>query len=207
MNMLPLDDILPSLLPYAPGCAIPTAYFGIRGAAREFCERTRMWRYQDDFTVDGTGDDILAPSGAEVLEIESALFDGQPLEPKTVKWLDENCVGWRANELTGASLYITQTEPDTIRLVPVQSGTLSIAMFLKPSNDCEELPDFLVNKYRETIAYGALQRILLIPNQSFSSIEAGVGFGSAFERDLDTAMNKGYTGQQKARLRSKSSFF
>jgi hypothetical protein len=204
--MKPLDDLLPSILPYAPSCAAPTAYFGIRQAAIEFCERTRLWKFEDEFEVVETDDDqLLAPADAVIHEIDEVRFDDIPLEPKTTQWLDEQCSGWR--EDTGTPSYLTQLEPNILRLVPRGTGTVNLSVWLKPSQDADELPDFIVDQHRETIAHGALARILLIPNQSFSNPNMAAAFAQMFQAKLDALSAKGYTGQQRAPMRTKATFY
>jgi len=206
--MKDIDAFLPGILPFAPGCATPTAYFGIRQAAIEFCERTRLWRYEDSFPVEVDDcDAICVPFGAVVHEIERVLFNGQPLEPKSTQWLDQNQNGWRANPLTGTPHYVSQIAPDTLTIVPKMAGTASLYLWLKPSQDATELPDFIEQQYRETIAMGALHRILLIPNQSFTNIEMAGAYGQLFQKRLDGLSVKGSIGQQRAPLRTKAHMF
>ena len=63
--MSSLDSFLPYVRPWAPGVPDPTAYKAIRQAAVEFCERTRLWKFEDDFDVneDDCNSGILTPSG------------------------------------------------------------------------------------------------------------------------------------------------
>lgn len=206
--MKSLDAFAPNIRLYAPGVADPTMYFAIRQAAIEFCERTRLWRYEDDFAV--TADDcesILAPNGSEIHEIEAVFFNGVELDPKSTSWLDDHMRGWRQGELSGLPKYFTQTEPNTIRLVPQEAGTVGLHVWLKPSQYADELPDWMVDQHRETIAFGALARVLLIPNQSFTNPELGAAFGSAFQGKLDKLFSKGLTGQQRAPARTRATFF
>lgn len=206
--MKPLDDFAGSINFYAPGCPDTTMYFGIRQAAIEFCERTRLWRYEDDLTSTVAEAEILvAPTGAEIHEIELVLFNGQELEPKSTSWLDENMLGWRAGILSGTPHFYTQTEPNTIRIVPREAGSVDVAVWLKPSQDATELPDWLVDQYREVIAQGALARLLLIPNQAFTNADLGVAFANMFERKLDGMTTKSLAGQQRAPVRTKASFY
>lgn len=206
--MKPLDDFLQHINLYAPGCALPAAYFGIRQAAIEFCERTKLWRYEDEFTTSGDEPEGLpAPSGSVVHQIEGAWFDGRELTPKTVEWLDKNIDGWRDGSATGQPHYITQIEPGTLRIVPSQAGTVNVALILKPSQDAEEVPDFLVDEHRATIAYGALSHILVIPNQSFTNMEMANGYGATFQGKLASLSTRGTTGQQRARVRTRGRFF
>lgn len=207
--MKSLDLFAAHVNQYAPGCPEPTLYFGVRQAAIEFCERTRLWRYDDEFQV--TFDDaegIFAPASAEIHEIEAVSFNGQPLEPKTTAWLDEHMRGWRTSgQVTGVPHYVTQTEPNTIRLVPFVAGTLGLHVWLKPSQDAVQLPDWMVDQHRETIAHGALARILLMPSQTFTNPELGIVFANSFQSKLDALSNRGFTGQQRAPLRTRATFY
>ena len=206
--MKSLDAFSANIKLYAPGCADQTMYFAIRQAAIEFCERTRLWRHEDEFSVTSDGcEAILAPNGAEIHEIEAVFFNGNQIEPATISWLDEHMRGWRSGQLSGIPKYFTQTEPNTIRLVPQEAGTVGLHVWLKPSQYADELPDWMADQYRETIAHGALGRILLIPNQSFSNPELGAAFGSAFQAKLDKFSTKGLTGQQRAPARTRATYF
>lgn len=203
-----LDAFLGSINPYAPGCAIPTAYFAIRQAATEFCERARMWRYEDEFDVSASdSESISTPYGSVLLDIERVSFDGRPLEPVTVKWLDDHKNGWRDGQIVGRPEYLTQLELNTIRLVPGCAGAVKVSLWLKPSQDAQDLPDFLADQYREVIAHGALGRILMMPNQPYTNGDLGAGFLASFENKLSGLQSKGITGQQRARVRTKASFY
>lgn len=209
MNMVDLSVFLPHIKQYAPGVATPTAYFGIRQAAIDFCQRTKTWRYEDDFDVSADdAEQITTPSNSVLVDLELVLFENCDLLPKTTAWLDDNVRGWRTN--TGDSStakYVTQTEPNTIRLVPSAAGHVNIYAWLKPSQDADQVPDYLGDQYRETIAHGALARILMMPNMPFSNPQLGAMFLGLFNSALDTFQNKGSMGQQRARARTKGSFF
>ena len=207
--MTDLDEFLFNIRMYAPGVADPTAYFAIRQAAIEFCERTRMWQFTDEFPVTAEEcEGLLTPAGSVVHEIDHVWFDGQELRKVTPGKLDELIPAWRsgADKPTGTPSYITQTEPNTITLVPFGSGSVRVSLYLKPTQDCDQLPDFLAEQHRETIAWGALARVLLIPNQSFTNPEMGAAFGQSFQARLDGKASKGITGQQRAPIRTRASF-
>lgn len=207
--MKDLDEFLPSIRPYAPGVADPTAYFAIRQAAIEFCEKTRMWRFEDEFDI--VGDEfeaLLCPASAVIHEIDEVWFDGIKLRKVTTSKLDEIVPSWRNGDTlpTGSPSYVTQTKPNEIVLVPFGTGTVKLSLFLKPAQDAVEVPDFLPDQHRETIAWGALARILMIPNQSFTSVEMASSFGQAFQAKIDGKQTKGIAGQQRAPTRTKASF-
>ncbi|HEX5362338.1 MAG TPA: hypothetical protein VFW49_14825 [Fluviicoccus sp.] len=207
--MKELDDFLPGIRPYAPGVADPTAYFAIRQAAIEFCERTRMWQYTDEWAVNSDDcEGLLSPAGSVIHEIEKVWFDGHELRKVTASQLDMLLPNWRSSDdkPTGQPAYVTQTEPNTMLLAPYGAGTVRVSLILKPSQTCDQLPDFLADQHRETIAWGALARILLIPNQSFTNPEMGAVFGQSFQGKLDGKSTAGITGQQRAPVRTRASF-
>lgn len=206
--MKDIDDILPNIRPFAPGVADPTAYEWIRQAAIEFCERTLLWRYEDSFAITAENPQaVIAPAGAVIHLIERLDFDDVQLVQKTPAQLDDLVPQWRAGTLTGVPSYFTQTEPNTVAMSPLEAGTLKVWTWLKPAPDATELPDFMVDQYRQVIADGALARILLIPNQSFTDVKMASAYGMAFQSKLDILSNKGSTGQQRARVRTRASFF
>lgn len=203
--MKELSEFLPAINPFAPGCAKPTAFNWIRQAAAEFCERTRLWRYEDQFKVVADDEFIAVPNGVVIHEIESAAFDGRPLTPRSISDLDKENGRWR--EDMGSPSGITQASPDTLRLVPRSAGTLTLSVFLKPSMDADEVPDWMVDQYRQVIADGALARILVIPNQSFTNVDMAAVFSQSFQAALARLAFKGFTGQQRAALRTRPNFF
>lgn len=205
--MKDIAEFLPHIYQYAPGCSAPTAYFGIRQAAIDFCERTRLWRYEDDFDIPGNDvEGITTPYGSVLHEIELIQFGGENLTPKTTAWLDEHCRGWRANEMAGQPCYVVQTEPNTLRVVPWQAGHINLFLWLKPAQDATDLPDFIVDQYRETIAHGALARILAMPGQPFTNEALAASFGALFGGKLDALMRASSRGQQRGRTRTRAHF-
>lgn len=205
--MKDFESLLPHILQFAPGCAAPTAYFGIRQAAIDFCERTRLWRYADDFDITGTEDEcITTPYGSVVHEIELVQWNGIDLEPKPLSWLDTHRHGWRTDTSSGQPAFVTQTAPDTLRIVPGQAGHLTLNLWLKPSDDATELPDFMIDSHRKTLAAGALAYILAMPNQPFSSDARANAFGAVFNDKLESLMRASGRGQQRGRIRSRGQF-
>lgn len=209
LAMTDLDAFLPSIRPYAPGVSDLIAYFGIRQAAIEFCERTKSWRFEDEFDVSSDEcEALMSPPGSVIHLIEGVWFEGNKLEPVTPEHLDNVCPGWRAGaDVSGVPQYVTQTAQNTITLVPRTAGRVKLSLFLKPSDDAEDLPSFLAAQHRMTIAHGALAHILLIPNQSFTNAELAGAFGQSFQGKLDGKALLGSVGQQRARPRVKAQFF
>lgn len=205
--MRDLDDFLLEINPKAPGCPAPAAYQAILQACDDLCVRTKTWRYSDDIIISGTDEiDFFPPSGAVLIDFESVLFGDTPLEAKTIKWMDQCMRGWRRGTIEGVPRFYTQLDMNTLRIAPIDNGTLTVNCWLKPAMDADQVPDFLFEQWHEVIAWGALGRILSTPNQPFTDVQMGAAYLAAFMQKLDGIAFKGTTGQQRAPLRTRSQF-
>lgn len=205
--MTEIDALFPMVMPYAPGCPEPTARAGIIKAAQDFCERTRLWRDEDQFSVTPTSCNVVcAPEGADLFEIEHASLEGYPLEPISISDLNREMPDWRDRTDT-LGRWITQTEPGSVLIAPRSTGTLRLATILKPSNDADQLPDFIVKDYARVIADGALAEILMVPNQPFTAPDRAQFYSMRFESRLGDLSTRSIKGQQGARLRTRPQWF
>lgn len=156
------------------------------------------------------GLDVLAdvPAVAVIHEIEFAEFDGQRLTPVQFSTI--------ASETTGAPQYITQVAPNALTLIPFQPGKLSLSVFLKPASGSDYggdadnplfdafnvVPDFFVTLHGDTIANGALARILSIPNEPWTDEAKAALYEARFREKLKTAFRSNMRGQQRAKIRT-----
>lgn len=205
--MIDFEPFLKRILPRVAGAARPAVHDAIRVAAQEFCTRTRLWREHDVIETIVEYDGIMvAPTDAVIFEIESAVFDGYHLEPTSISWLDANKPGWRGWG-EAQPVYITQTEPDTVKLVPAYKGRLDLHVILKPSDEAEYFPDWLADHYSQVIADGALAELLTIPAQEFTNPELAMFYAQRFDNRLNNMSSANLKGQQKARVRTKPFWF
>ncbi len=204
--MRDMDHIIRRVLPRVTGAALPVIVASIREAADEFCRRTRLWRGEDEFVVSATGDEVTAvPTEAALFEIESARFDGEILDPVSLAWLDDHVPRWR--ELTATlAKWITQTAPDSVRVVPAATGTLELALFLKPAVDAERLPDFLIDHHADVLAHGALADLLSMPAE-YANPGLAQYHRMRFDTRLDELIGANLKGQQRAAVRTAPRFF
>lgn len=204
--MIELDVFLPDIMPYVPGCPEPTAFARIIKASQEFCERTRLWRDEDSFKITPTSCNVVcAPDGADLFEIEHASIDGCVLTPISICDLNKLHPGWREYE-AGQGQWITQFEHGSVTIAPKCTGTLKLSTYLRPSNDAEQLPDFLSRHYRQVIADGALAEILMLPGQSFTDPSRAQFYSMRFESKLSGLTDRTIKGQQRAPSRVRAQF-
>lgn len=207
--MTDLDEFLSKVLPYAPGCPEPAAFEYIRNAAIEFCEETKLWRFDDTFELGDEPNLVCTPQGAVIHQIERCDFEGRRLEPRALGWLDEHLPDWRSDEtpLTGQPQYFTQTYPDTIQVVPGEPGRVKVWLRLKPAEDADQLPRFIAMQHKSLIGWGALAGILMLPGQPFSDPNKATYFQAKFDQALGRKSRLQSTGQQRAPIRTRASFF
>lgn len=207
--MTDLEDFLPKVLPFAPGCPEPTALEHIRNAIIEFCEETRLWRFDDTFEIGDDPNIVCTPQGAVIHEIERCDFNGSRLHPRSIDWLDDHHPDWRSDTkfLTGSPSYFTQTHPDTIQVVPYSKGRVKVWLRLKPSEDAEQVPDFIASQHRNMIGWGALVGIMMLPGQPFSDPNRAAYYQARFDQSLGRSSRLQSRGQQRAPIRTKAQFF
>ena len=208
--MSTLDSFLSYVRPWAPGVPDQVAYKNIRLAIVEFCERTRLWKFEDDYdvTVEDCNGGIFTPGESILHDIEIVMFNGQELKPAAPRDLDRLEPGWRTGDLgTGLPRYYTQVEQNTLRLVPAMEGHVYVCLRLKPSETATNVPDFIKNEYAEAIGWGALGRILTVPGQSYSSPDLAQFYAAKFSDKIDRLNTKSAKGQQNAPKRTRARFF
>lgn len=202
--MRDLSDLLNKVTPYAIGCPEPAMIEALRDAAQEWCRRTRMWREWDEFQT--TGEDVESvsvPPGAAIFEIEQAWFDGHPLTPGRFS----RVVMPRDADAGGLPFYITTGRANEIMLRPRGRGMLRLSMFMMPGDDADGLPDDIVEQHGSELGKGALAKLLLLPNQPYTSPQMAMLFRQEFDRALDANFAANIGGQQRSNVRTRASFF
>ncbi len=244
VNLVRTAALLPHIAPFAATCPDFLVEQAIRVAAIEFAERSRAWRHVVQVDVSGGystiltgtfdgeeyplifvtgGDEYEATAGVDattdmstmartasvIHEIEFAEFDGQRLDPIQFTTLQ--------NWPEGQPRYITQTAPNTVRLIPFRPGKLEISLFLKPTAQVQfgtqaddplfdrfnVLPEHFISLHGMTLARGALERVLSMPNESWSNPKEAARYGTEFQRDLSASFRSNMRGQQRAKIRTK----
>lgn len=205
VEMIDIDEFLPEVLRYAPNASDFAAHRFIRQAARDLCERCKIWREND--VIEITAPDmqgVCTIADAAIVEIQSALLGDRKLEPVRPEWLDDTIPTWSTDTTEGTALYVTQMRPNTLTVVPRETGTLSVRLLLKPARTATSLPALLLEDYSEEIGRGAAGRILVEPNSE--NPQLGLDHRNWFQNRLDTLATRATRGQQNAPLRTKGAY-
>lgn len=211
----PLSAFLHLVLPFAKGAPDPLAEGMLRQAAIEFCEKTRCWRHIVTMPLAASNRTIVAPNLTTIHEFEEARWNGIELTP--VAFTDADVNEMTGKTAIGSPQFITQIQPGQVSVYPFQTGTLRVSMFLKPRHgqaygvDATDpladaynvVPEFMLSQHGETIAYGALARLLAIPNEPFTNPELAMTFAAIFQQKSGAHMGRNMRGQQRAPIRTK----
>ena len=202
-----LDKLLPEVMTFAPRCPEPLALRHLRQAAIEFCQRTRAWRADDEFTVSTPDcEGVCTLQDAVLFEIKSARLGETDLTPVTEAWLDSEYPGWKERD-ESTPRYVTQLSANTVTLYPRGSGLLKLRLVLQPSRQADTLPDFLVDQHGELLGKGAAGRVLTTGNVEWANPNLGAALLNEFQARLDTEAYRAAKGQQGARLRTRPNYF
>lgn len=207
--MSTFERITKYVKPRVPGAPNPLIEDAIRDSAIEFSKRTRIWRYTHTIaSTVGNDQTLLVDADTDVFEIESARFDSRSIDPISVPSLDGDSPGWRDLD-ADTPIYYTQIEPNTIRLVPVAStaAELKMGLLMAPSSTATTIPDWMVEKHYKAIAYGAIGELSEIPEQPFFNETLSIYYQGKFEGAIEKLTKQTIKGQQRARPKTKSSWF
>lgn len=207
MEMVPLDDLLPEVLAYAPNVADPMAFRFLREAARDLCEAGKLWREWDAFQVSTpAAEGICTIQDAEIVSIEAASLGGYDLTPVTPAWLDKHEPDWDSVTDSANARYVTQLNPTTVTVVPHVTGELKVRLVLRPSRTARSVPAWLAAEYGTELGKGAAGRILIMPDPAISNPQLGPALVAEFRGLLSAVKRKAAKGKQGAPLRTRARF-
>lgn len=187
-----------------PECKLvprPLAVEAIRDAAIELCERSGVWRENQEEEYDIGGEEgnyeFRVDAQTVVHRVDVAkITNGPKLEIRTFGWVDDNYPDWRSGTVTGQPTLLTQIGPEEFWLVPfpASEGLLSLQVRLKPKRDSDGGPDFLLEEHVETIAAGAKARLMGMEGQPWTNDKGVLKYQARF----DMATGKAKTRAAKA---------
>lgn len=179
-------DFYPELIPHVMGCPYPTADVALRAAAREYLQRTRLWReWLSPVTVlTGVREyDLDLPMDSMVVRIERSTANGDPLPV-----LSHNAQASDYGREQQPDIGIVSRDRATFTLTQIMpAGTqLAAEVSLMPSTTSKGMPDDLFFQHYEDILYGAKHRLMLMPNTTFFNADLAMVSKTAFESAIAT---------------------
>lgn len=206
--MTPLDSLLPLVLPFATNCPEPTAISNLRLAARDFCQRTKIWREGQTvaLTVPPGQVTLVAPAQAVLLDLDRVDWAGKPVDQITWDEFRDQHPEWET--ATGRPCAIAQEMIGGPFLIsPVDAGDLKVWAYWMPSRTATSIPDFLAERFAERLADGALSYILRLPDEPYTNPTEAATRAAVFNACVASHVSFSEMGQQRAALRTRPSFF
>tara|TARA_E500000305_G_scaffold106762_1_gene105821 strand:- start:859 stop:1533 length:675 start_codon:yes stop_codon:yes gene_type:complete len=188
--MASFSSLVKEILPYVPMCPDSLVEQHLRAATIEFCERSKAYILDmDPFnTISGVYEyDFDIPVGTEVHQVLLMTHDGNDMDPISPRSLELNYPDWR--DKTGQPHVYLQKTPTTFWIVPVPSGSKQViaSVALKPTRTSNNIDTTISNQYRDAIIYGALYRLLRIPNKEWTDIGASQEYSFQFSIEAKQA--------------------
>lgn len=203
----------PFVLPAVRGCDTDVVDFHIREAAIEFCRRSQCWKQEIPITpvADQPSYLIPLPTGAvaslllrfTLININGIAFDSYGLvAPERGRELDREYVYSCYAYLSDDGLTLTvQPVPSAI------DGQLVPYLSLKPARAATSIPDFIFEQYADSIAAGALAKLLDMPKTNWRDAGKAATSHAKFEADCGSAAVRVSRGAARSRTRSRGCFF
>lgn len=212
MSTIKYSDLLDEVLPFlAADPSDPVTEAAIRRSVIEFFSRSWLWKYLPDPVDLVAGEpvyDLEPPQGGSVVAVMNVIVNGQPIDNKTIEWLDRNVPLWRTERR--ASSYFTQVQSDQVILAPVPdtnvTGGITMTLAIAPSATSKSFPAWVVNNvnYLETIVDGALYRLMLMPNKPWTDLKNGADRRLQFNTGVASASELAATALSRAPTRVSS---
>lgn len=152
----------PWIKPLVPGCPDPMIDRAVCDAAIEFCEMTQAFVERGAFAtrVGRSVYEVVSEEGSPGMVLGVTLAD-RSLSPVYIDAL-VNAYGERWKDHTGQPQFYLADSEDTLRVYPtpdrIESGHITLAV--RPERGATAWDDRLYERYAETIAEGALARLL-----------------------------------------------
>lgn len=215
-QLVPLTSFYSMVRTHVPDAPVTLLGQMLRLSAIEFSELTRAWRQVKTYNITKVGQTLVAPPFTSIFEIELAEFNGNPLTALQYSDVEQSGL----NDLLGQPCYITQSSPDSVMVLPFEEGTLTLSLFLRPRNEEEytladdgmpvnindQVPDYYLTQFGETIVAGALYRLFIMPKKDWTDEKRAAFYLERFNNKTDRAFQGSLKGQQDAVVRTKSYF-
>ena len=188
-----VDQILPEVIPAAPGCPDEIARRAIRSAAMEFFRDSQVWRV----TITGAAAiagfrevSLPIPGGTFVQRVYWVRLSGRDLKGVSERWIGTDEVRGRPTEYAvppGSKTLLLNPIPTTNELSPGLTAHLALV----PGFDTVSIPEDLVERYRMALVHGGIRNVLATPGASWANTRLAGDYAHFFETAKTQARRAG----------------
>ena len=180
-----IDDLALDVMPQVMGCPSPTVERAVLDTLIAFCDRTCAYQVEQDAAPApvGVGEvDLEIPSQTRLVKVMSVQLGNKSLQPAHRSDLDTYGQNWRT--LTGTPGMYVKLSETAILLVPYlttsSSDLLNVRFAVAPARTATAIADDFINRYRDTVVAGALQRLLEMAGVSWADPNAAARNGMRY---------------------------
>lgn len=192
------EDFFPYIQPDIAGAPEPIMAMAVKNACIEFCEKSLVLIKDHDPVTISTGVidyDLEPPTGYIVVKIMNAWLENNKLTPMTPSVVREAAVYNRSfssyvEALTTPQYYLQKDERTvTVWGVPDKDlvGGLTMRVALKPSRASTSVDSVILEDHAESIAQGAMFRLMVTPGRPYSNPQMAAAYKSLFQSAINTA--------------------
>jgi hypothetical protein len=208
------EDFFPNILTEVPGAAEVVVVNAVRNACIEFCEKSLvLQRDHDPVTLkSGVVDyDLDPPKGYIVVKVMKAWLEDNQLTPLAPDFVREASVYNRLftsyqDKSSTPQFYLQKDERSVSVWSPPDKdyvNGLTMRVALKPSRASEGIESVILEDYAETIASGALSRLMISVGKPYSNEKMAAVHRTLFQQGINVARQRGTHGQVRSILSAK----
>lgn len=205
------EDFLSRVLIEVPGCAEISALLAIKDACIEFCEKSLILVRDHEPISLKAGEvdyDLEPPTGTLVIKVMKAWVENAPIDPMFPDIVRDASVYNREFSSYQAAPSVPQRflqkDERTVSVWPVPEKNypngLTMRVALKPTRSSTAVDDVLYEEYAETIASGALGRLLMSSGKPYTNVQAAMAHKGLFTQGLNVARQRAGHGHNRSNL-------
>ena len=209
--MASYEDFFPYVLPEVIGAPEPVVLLAVRNACIEFCEKSLvLTRDHDPITVlpNIVDYDLEPPRGYLVVKVQKAWIENNKIDPLAPDFVRDASVYNRLfasyQSAPSTPTAYLQKEERTITIWPVPdrklTNGLTLRVALKPTRSSDTIDDVIFEEYAETIASGALTRLMSSAEKPYTNMDMAVVHQAKFMQGVNVARQRAGHGHVRSNL-------
>lgn len=198
--MKALSLFLPFVVPHVASCSDPMAEQAVLSACIEFCERSLAVQNTsaEDAAVGQADYDVEEPSQQRIVKVLAVGYRSTLLRSRAAEMVvhpfalrGEAVAGESIDNGTPVEWFARDPGLPVVSIYPppdeAVAGAVTIKAALAPTRTATSVADALFDDFAESIAAGAIARLLIMPGQPFAAPSAAPLFRSQFLQAATTA--------------------